>query len=105
MSQTQPMPVHILSWRPVVKGSLRGFCVVQIGQLKINDVSVWTKDDRSWASMPSKPMIGRDGPIMDNKTGKPRYSAICEWANKDSGERFSESVIAAIERIQPGCLA
>lgn len=97
------MPVALLSFRPLVKGALRGFASIQIGALQINDVSVYTKDGRSWAALPSKPMIGSNGPVKDS-AGKQRYQPVCAWASKESADRFSEGVCAAIDSAHPTAL-
>lgn len=105
MSETKSraMPVELLEFRPIRKpgSSIRGFAQVKIGALKISDVMVLQKDGRAWASMPSKPRTGRDGKTATDKNGKPLYQPICEWATKDSAERFSEALIAEIQQSHP----
>jgi|HubBroStandDraft_1064217.scaffolds.fasta_scaffold02120_16 hypothetical protein len=103
LADTRPMPVQLLAFRAVRKGALRGFASIQMGALKINDVSIFYKDGRSWASLPSKPRVGRDGQPV-TKDGKTVYQQICEWASKESSERFSEAVSAAIRESHPGDL-
>lgn len=103
MSETAPtppamMPLVLLEWRAVSKGLLRGFAHVSIGALEIFDVPMFTKDGQSWAAMPSKPMMGRDGTQMTDRNGKARYSPICQWTNKDSAARFSAAVVDAVEK-------
>jgi len=91
-----PMPVTLLSWRPIVKGALRGFATVQVGRsLKIADVSVLCSNGKLWASLPSKPLIGDGKALLDDR-GKQRYVPILEWTDKQAAGRFSEAVVAAI---------
>jgi len=102
MSETKPMPVVILDWRPMKRNSLLGFAKIQLGALKISDVTVNTNSGRLWAGLPSKPMIDREGAAMRNDAGKIRYVPILEWDNKNTGDRFSDSVVAALEAAHPG---
>ena len=97
------MPVNLLAFRPVRKpgSSIRGFAHVQIGALKISDVMILQKDGRAWANMPSKPRMTREGHPATDKNGRQLYAPIVEWANKDSAERFSDSLIAEIQRSHP----
>lgn len=105
MSETKPMPVVILDWRPMKRNSLLGFVKLQLGALKITDVTVNTSNGRLWAGLPSKPMIDRDGNAMRNEQGKIRYVPILEWENKGTGDRFSDSVVSALEVAHPGATA
>jgi len=102
MSETKLMPVMILDWRPMKRNSLLGFAKIQLGALKISDVTVNTNSGRLWAGLPSKPMIDRDGAAMRNDQGKIRYVPILEWDNKGTGDRFSDSVVSALEAAHPG---
>lgn len=102
MSGAKPMPCALLEWKPLRKNSLLGFAKIQLGALTIRDVSVNTSNGRTWANLPSKPMIDRDGNAMRDDTGKIRYVPLLEWATKESGNRFSEAVIAAVEEQYPG---
>lgn len=102
MSAAKLMPVVILEWRALRKNSLLGFASIQLGALKIKDVTVNTSNGRLWAGLPSKPMIDRDGAVLRNEQGKIRYVPILEWDNKGTGDCFSESVVAALEESHPG---
>lgn len=102
MSAAKLMPVVILDWRPMRRNSLLGFAQIQLGALKIKDVTININTGRKWAGLPSKPMIDRDGNAMRNDQGKVRYVPLLEWDNKATGDRFSESVIAALEEKHPG---
>lgn len=93
------MPVALLAWKPITKGSLVGFAKVRLGRaLIINDVPVLCSNGKSWASMPGKPMVDRDGQPMRDGKNRPRYSPICEWEDRDAGNRFSAAVVEAITR-------
>lgn len=102
MSETKLMAVTILEWRPMKRNSLLGSVSLQLGALKIKDVTVNTNSGRIWAGMPAKPMVDRDGNAMRNEQGKIRYVPILEWDTKTAGDRFSASVVAALEVAHPG---
>ena len=101
MSDKQPMPVKIIAWRALERNSLRGFVSVQVGALEIRDVTVMSASGRKWCGMPGKPLIGQDGAVV-KKDGKVQYSQVVVWASKEAGDRFSTSVIEALEREYPG---
>lgn len=101
MSGSKLMPVVILEWRPMRRNSLLGFASVQLGALKIKDVTININTGRKWAGLPAKPMIDKEGNAMRNDQGKIRYVPILEWDTKGAGDRFSESVIVALEEKYP----
>lgn len=99
-----PLPITLEGWKPVTKGSLRGFATIRLGKtLRIKDVTVLTSHGKNWASLPSKPMIGADGTTI-KKDGKTQYVPILEWTDKAASDRFSEAVVAAVEAEYPGAL-
>ena len=99
----KPMPVVISTWKPMVRNTLRGFASIRLGALKINDVTVHRHESgKCWASLPSKPVIQTDGTAKKGDNGKPLYVPILEWDSKATADRFSESLIAALEREHPG---
>ena len=95
----QSMPVVLLGWKSLAKGSLRGFAKVRLGRaLVIHDIPVLHSNGKVWASMPAKPLADRDGqPMRDNK-GKQRFSPILEWSDRGASDRFSAAVVEAIIR-------
>jgi hypothetical protein len=98
------MPVAILTWRPLVRNTLRGFATIRLGSaLKINDVAIHRHaNGKCWASFPSKPVLLPDGTAKIGDNGKTMYVPILEWDSKASADRFSESVIGAVELGHPG---
>lgn len=101
MSATKLMPVTLLNWKPMRRNSLLGFAEIRLGAMIINDVTINNSSGRLWAGLPSKPMIDRDGNAMRNEQGKIKYVPLVQWASKESGDRFSESVIAALDEKFP----
>jgi hypothetical protein len=91
------LPLTLLAWRPMVRNSLRGFATVRIGKaLVVHDVTVLASNGKIWASLPSKPMVDRNGMAMRDAAGKLRYSPMLEWGDREAQTRFSAAVIAAV---------
>ena len=105
MSAAKPMPVVILEWRPIKRNSLLGFVKLQLGALKISDVAINTSNGRTWANLPAKPQIDKEGICLRNEQGKIKYVPLIEWATREASDRFSESVIGALEERFPGSTA
>jgi hypothetical protein len=92
--------ITLSKWTPLRRNTLRGFAEVSFGpSLLISDVCLHTKNGRSWASLPSKPMVSKDGAVLRDGAGKPRYSPILSWTDKTAADRFSEAVVAEVIRI------
>jgi hypothetical protein len=95
------MPLSLLSWKQLQKNSLRGFASVRYGSLKISDISVHNANGKRWANLPAKPMIGQDGKPQRDDRGKIKYVPLLEWESREASDKFSEEVIAAVEREYP----
>lgn len=104
MAEQASMPVSIIAWRALNRNTLRGFATIKLGaSLKINDVTIHRHENgQTWASFPSKPVLMPDGTAKKGDNGKPMYIPILEWDSKAARDRFSESVIAALEKEHPG---
>ncbi len=100
----KPMPVVILEWKPVNRNTLRGFAKIKLGALRIHDVALHCKGDKAWAQLPAKPQVTSDGTVRKNSDGKALYVPVIEWETRDASDRFSTSVVAAIEEAYPGCM-
>src|SRR3954470_2718227 len=101
----QAMPVALVSWKAVRKGALLGFASIRLGRsLVINDVPVLASNGRRWASLPGRPVLAQDGQPKRDERGKPVYAPFAEWTDRASRDRFSDGVIAAVEREHPGDL-
>jgi hypothetical protein len=100
------MPVALLAWKPITKGSLRGFARVRLGKaLIIHDVPVLSSNGRAWVALPGKLVINVEGTVARDEKGKQRYIPILEWADRAAGDRFSAAVLAAIRAEHPDALA
>jgi hypothetical protein len=89
--------ISITKWAPLRRTTLRGFAEVSFGpSLLISDVCLHSKNGMSWASLPSKPMIAKDGSVLRDAAGKIRYTPILSWSDKTAADRFSEAVVVAL---------
>jgi hypothetical protein len=95
------MALSLIEFRPMQKNTLRGFCTIRYGSLKIKDISLHVSNGKRWASLPSKPIIAPDGTIKRDDAGKIRYVPILEWESREASDRFTEEVLAAVTREHP----
>ena len=105
MSQLQApaLPVSLLAWKPMDRNSLRGFARIRLGKsMIISDVAVHCSHGRRWAQPPAKAQLDKDGIAKRDEKGKVAYVPVIEWTDRDASDRFSEAVIAAVEREHPG---
>jgi hypothetical protein len=95
-----PSEISILDWRPLERGTLRGFARVKIPSwhLVIDGVAVHEKDGRRWAQLPAKPMLNSDREL-EREDGKIRYAKILWFETREISDRFSAAVVAAVDRI------
>jgi hypothetical protein len=103
--QAEQKRMRLIAWKPLVKNSLRGFATVllPIG-LKISDVPVLISNGKTWASLPAKPQIDKDGQHKRDVNGKPAYSPVLEWKDRDLSDRFSQAVVALVRAEHPADL-
>ena len=55
-----------------------------------------TSHGKAWATVPSKPVLDRDGKQVE-VSGKRQYAPILEWRDRDLADRFSVAVVALVE--------
>jgi hypothetical protein len=106
MSSTAPVPVVIIGFKPMIRGTLRGFVDLRLGaSLIIRGCTLLTSHDRAWIGLPGKPQLGADGTVQKDDKGKIKYAPILEWADRAAGERFNVAVLDALRITYPDCLA
>jgi hypothetical protein len=94
--------MRLIEWRPLVKGSLRGFVTVELPNgLVIRDISVLSGANGSWANLPAKPQVDRDGHPRISANGRPLYVKIIEWRDRQLNDRFSTALIGLIKAEYP----
>lgn len=98
--------MRLVSWRPLPKNALRGFATVELPiGLTVVDCPVLVSNGKPWASLPSKPQIDREGRHRADINGKPAYTAILSWRDRDLADRFSQAVVDLIRAEHPGDLS
>jgi hypothetical protein len=92
--------VICLDWRPCNRNTLRGFAKIKIPAwgLILDGVAVHTKEDKSWAQLPARPQIDKDGNVIREDDGKIRYAKMIEFDDKRKAWEFSDEVVAAVGR-------
>jgi hypothetical protein len=101
-----PRQLRLISFRPLVKNSLRGFCTVELLPLglKIIDCPVLVIHGRAWCALPAKLQVDSTGRQKTDASGKPVYVAVLQWRNREISDGFSNAVISAIRRAHPDAL-
>jgi hypothetical protein len=91
------LSVECVDWRPLSKGTLLGFAQIRIPEiaLLIHDVALHRKNESVWVQLPSKSWI-KDGAIVRDADGKPKFLPVVEFDRTEVRAAFSERVIAAV---------
>jgi hypothetical protein len=101
----EPRRMRLVAWKPLRKGSLIGFAELELPiGLKIADVPVLASHGKAWASLPSKPLLDRDGRHAVDERGKKRYTPILAWADRSTADRWSDAVISLVLAHHPEAL-
>jgi hypothetical protein len=93
-----PLPgqqMTLRSWRPLVRGSLRGFAAVTLPiGIEVDEIS----GSRTWASLPARPMIDGEGRVLRDDRGKIRYASPICWQTHGLAAEFGRRVIELVRR-------
>jgi len=93
--------MRLISFKAINKGALIGFATVELPiGLTISDCPVCLSGGKAWASLPSKPVLDRDGRHAE-KSGKRQYTAILAWPDRETANRWSDAVIALVHAEHP----
>ena len=92
--------VEISDFRPLEKGSLRGFVTVRIPaiRLTIKDVSVHASHGRWWVSLPAKAQLDNDKRQVE-KDGKPQYVNLLQFDTRIVADAFSAAVLRELDAL------
>jgi len=95
--------ITVSDWKAVTAGRLRGFCTATMGSgLVFREVSIFAKDDGTLtASPPSRQMVGRDGVVMRDDAGRPRYQRLVEFTDGRTAKAWSAAVVGALLAAYP----
>jgi hypothetical protein len=92
--------VFLEPFRPVVKGTLRGFARLRSQSgLIIDEISMYLRSDggSAWAS----PWVDATGATMrDPKTGKVKYAASISFSTANVRKRWSDWIAAVVREAQ-----
>jgi hypothetical protein len=98
--------ITVEAFKPINAGAMRGFCDVTLPSgMVLHRCSIFTKDGKSWASPPSKQVIGRDGTVQKAADGKTRYEPTVSFVDRATQERWSAAVIEALRLVEPEALS
>jgi hypothetical protein len=96
----------ITAFKSIRAGALIGFVDVTLPSgMILHRCSIFTKDDKAWASPPSKQVISRDGTIQRTADGKTRYEPTVSFKDRWTQERWSTAVIEALRAEHPEALS
>ena len=94
--------IDVLDFKPHHKNTLRGFADIRIRELRlvIRDVALHEKGEARWAQLPAKPWF-KNGVHLTDHAGKPQYSPILEFENRETRDAFSAAVWRAVIEFTP----
>ena len=97
------LQVEIAEWKPMDRGTLRGFVNVRIPALRltIRDCTVNDTNGRRWIGLPGKAQISSDRELI-KRDGKVQYTPTCQFDSKEVGDAFSTAVLAALDAREAG---
>jgi hypothetical protein len=99
------MTITIEDFKPLQKNSLIGFARIRLASgIIFHDVSCHCVAGKYWANPPAKPAKTRDGTHL-KKDGKPVWTHIVSFANKELRDKFSSAVIEALRLAHPEAFA
>jgi hypothetical protein len=89
----------LLAWKPHLGGgALAGWADVKLPNgMKLYGVTVWCSAGRTWASLPARPKLTRDGRVII-KDGLREYEPTCQWPDRATADRFSAVVCDLVSR-------
>jgi hypothetical protein len=96
----------ISDFKPIRAGAMRGFADVHLPSgMVLHRCGIFAKNDKAWASPPSKQVVARDGSVQKTADGKTRYEATVSFIDRATQERWSSAVIEALRLAHPEALA
>lgn len=97
--------ITVDNFKPIQAGALVGFVNVTLPSgLVLHRCPIFAKGDRTWASPPSKQVVGRDGTVQRTPDGKVRFEPVVSFVDRATQERWSAAVIEAFRLAYPEAL-
>jgi hypothetical protein len=102
---TRPATMTAHNFKAMAAGAMRGvFDVTLASGMVLHRCSLFVKDGRTWASPPSKQIIGRDGMVQRTQDGKTKYEPTVSFVDRATQERWSAAAIEALRIANPDAL-
>jgi hypothetical protein len=96
----------VKDFKPINAGAMRGFVDVHLPSgMVLHRCTIFAKDEKAWASPPSKQVIARDGTVQKTADGKTRYEPTVSFIDRATQERWSAAVIEALRATHPEALS
>jgi hypothetical protein len=98
--------LSICGWKPLRRGTLRGFVSVRFGSgLILRDCPIHLHaNGRCWVALPGKPLLDSEGRHRRAENGKLQYAAVAEWVDRATSDKFSEIVAGLLQAQHPSAL-
>src|SRR5215831_15646462 len=89
--------IRCIGWRQFCRNTLRGFCAIQIVELRMTmrEVAVHEQNGKTWAQPPARPWV-KGGQLVTDENGKVQYSPLFEFDSGAVRNAFSEAVVNAL---------
>ncbi len=97
----------IIKWAPCRQGgsTIAFFSAELPSGMVINDLKLMAGPNGGrWIAMPSVRATDRAGNLITNKQGKALYNNFMEFSDRETRDRFSEVVLAAIRADHPDAM-
>ena len=92
-----PRRMRLISFRSLVKNSLRGFATAELPSgLRIADIPVLSSSGKFWAALPSKSLLDAEGKHKRDVNGKPEHAPILSWKSRELADEFARRVVALV---------
>jgi hypothetical protein len=78
-----------VSWKPLLPSGLR-----------IADCPVLVLNGKAWSTLPSKPVLDREGRQVE-VGGKKQFSRILEWKSRELADRFGNAIVELVLQAHP----
>jgi hypothetical protein len=78
--------LRLISWRPLAKGSLRGFCTIELLPLGLKNIDcpVLLSHGRAWCALPAKVQVENTGRQKPTRRANRFMSRCCNGATANS---------------------
>jgi hypothetical protein len=92
-------PIVCLEFSPVERNTLKGFARIKINpwHVVLEGVAIHEKNGRRWAQLPGRPQLDKDYNLIRELNGKIRYAKVMSFDSRDVADRFSASVLRAVD--------